>query len=158
MNQFLTLIAASAIAIILWSRGKKIPTGIFLQSIRKSDGFIAHDQVEEVNFIHSKRIQENNNQRKQDAQTEIPKTIQEKVKLRKRIESLIKGGPEERLKAVVLSEGWGNRQILHILRRGLKDSDSRVIIASARSINKFKGFRSQKSLTRRPPRNVALMR
>ena len=47
------------------------------------------------------------------------------------------------------------------LRRGLKDSDSRVVIASATGISSYKGKTidfNKKPQVSRPPRNVSLIR
>ena len=81
--------------------------------------------------------------------------------LKKQLNQLIAGGPRERLQAIILSDLWGHKSILPILRRGLKDSDSDVVAAAAMAIAKHKGFSyplDQETETRRPPRNAALMR
>ena len=60
-----------------------------------------------------------------------------------------------------MASEWGNKKAITFLRRGLKDSDSRVVIASAAAISFYKGktINLQKnSQASRPPRNVSLMR
>ena len=75
---------------------------------------------------------------------------------------LISGGPAERLKAIHIAQEWKHSSVLTILRRGLKDSDSRVVIAAASAMQKYRGVpnseRNQEVGSSLPPRNVALMR
>ena len=68
--------------------------------------------------------------------------------------------PSDRLLAIQIASKWGNKQAIHFLRRGLKDSDSKVVIASATAISSYKGktVNCKKSQAARPPRNVSLMR
>ncbi len=90
-----------------------------------------------------------------------PRNPQERINLKNHLLKLIQGNPDERLKAINIAQRWGHTTVIPILRRGLKDSDSRVMSTSAAAITKFRGSVNQKSQeaeTLRPPRNVALMR
>ena len=93
---------------------------------------------------------------------EKPKTVRERINLQKKLRKLITGNPEERLQAMIISDLWGHANVLPILKRGLKDSDSRVIEAAAFALNKHRGLpyaRIFQNLNcQRPPRNVSLMR
>ena len=69
----------------------------------------------------------------------LPKTEKEKFLLRKKLKNLIASGPEDRLIAVNTAEKWGDLSVLPILRLGLRDVDSRVVIKSAQAISRFRG-------------------
>ena len=69
----------------------------------------------------------------------LPKTEKEKFLLRKKLQNLIESGPEDRLMAVKTAEKWGDLSVLPILRLGLRDVDSRVVIKSAQAISRFRG-------------------
>ena len=90
----------------------------------------------------------------------LPRTAQEKLLFRKKLKNLIESGPEDRLLAVNTAQEWGDPSVLPILRIGLRDSDSRVVIKSAQAISKFRGC--PKVLKRKNsmsyPRNVSRMR
>ena len=55
------------------------------------------------------------------------------------MKNLIASGPEDRLIAVNAAEKWGDLSVLPILRLGLRDVDSRVVIKSAQAISRFRG-------------------
>ena len=83
------------------------------------------------------------------------------IKTKKQLTKLISGNPSDRLLAIQIASKWKNQKALPFLRRGLKDSDRRVIIASAAGISFYKGKTinlPKKSQASRPPRNVSLMR
>ena len=90
----------------------------------------------------------------------LPKTEREKVFFRKKLKNWILSGPEDRLLAVNAAEKWGDFSVLPILRLGLRDVDSRVVIKAAKAISRFKGC--PKTLTTkkviRSPLNVSRMR
>ena len=69
----------------------------------------------------------------------FPKTEKEKFLLLTKLKNLIISGPEDRLIAVNTAEKWGDLSVLPILRLGLRDFDSRVVIKSAQAISRFKG-------------------
>ena len=83
------------------------------------------------------------------------------IKIKNKLTKLISSNPNDRLLAIQIASEWSNQKALPFLKRGLKDSDSRVVIASAAAIASYKGktIDSQKKpQTSRPPRNVSLMR
>ncbi len=74
-------------------------------------------------------------------------------------QAMDQGGPEQRLAAVERAGLWGHRSVLPVLRRGLRDSDRRVVLAAAAGIERQRGAtRPSLSQPARPPRNVARMR
>ncbi len=83
------------------------------------------------------------------------------IETKKQLTKLISGNPSDRLLAIQIATQWKNKKALPFLRRGLKDSDSQVVIASAAGISSYKGrtIDLHKTLqVSRPPRNVSLMR
>ena len=83
------------------------------------------------------------------------------IETKKQLTKLISSNPTDRLLAIQIASQWDNNKALPFLRRGLKDSDSRVVIASAAGISSYKGKTidlNKKSQASRPPRNVSLMR
>ena len=71
-------------------------------------------------------------------------------------------GPEERLQAIEIASQWNSSTTLELFRRGLKDTESKIVMISAAAIDKKKGFKAKttgnNNQTRRPPRNAFLMR
>ena len=83
------------------------------------------------------------------------------IEIKKELTKLISSNPDDRLLAIQIASKWGNKKAIPFLRRGLKDSDSRVVVASAAAISSYKGKTidlHKKSQASRPPRNVSLMR
>ena len=83
------------------------------------------------------------------------------IETKKQLTKLISGKPSDRLLAIQIASQWDNKKALPFLRRGLKDSDSSVVIASAAGISSYKGKTidmNKKSQDSRPPRNVSRMR
>merc|ERR1712167_45955 len=52
------------------------------------------------------------------------------IETKKQLNKLISSNPNDRLLAIHIASQWNNKKALPFLRRGLKDSDSRVVIAS----------------------------
>ncbi len=83
------------------------------------------------------------------------------IEIHKKLTKLISGNPSDRLLAIQIATKWENKKALPFLRRGLKDFDSRVVIASAAGISSYKGKTIdfyKKTQASRPPRNVSLIR
>ena len=162
MNQVLAGATALIIAGLLWGFGKK-PRGGFIQ--HKDQKYIKAHNFEQIGLVHSS--QESSIKKSivhviNETDWEPPKNPQERIILRELLQKLITGSPDERLQAVTISDLWGHATILPILRKGLRDSDSRVIAKAASALEKHRGVpistNSQEEGTPRPPRNVALMR
>ena len=89
-----------------------------------------------------------------------PITSREKYELRRHLKKMISSLPDERLLAVEMASDWGDPSVVSILKIGLRDMDSRVVIKSAKAIAKFKNqpITSSSKETINYPLNVFLMR
>ena len=159
MNQVFAGGLALIIALILWSSKKQSKVSSFFKS--KKDSF-SKPQVELSSLVIDKSLQNQkslklNNKKSKPFSHQPPNSIETKKHLTK----LISGNPSDRLLAIQIATQWSDMKALPFLRRGLKDSDSRVVIASAAGISSYKGktiYLHKKSQASRPPRNVSLMR
>ena len=159
MNQVFVGGIALIIAFILWSSKKQSKGSPFL--ISKKD-FPANNNapssfVQKKKLINQKKSESLKNLKSKSYSTQYSiNSIETKKKLTK----LISSNPNDRLLAIQIASQWKNKKAISFLRRGLKDSDSRVVIASAAAILSFKGKTElpYKSQTSRPPRNVSLIR
>ncbi|KGG14713.1 MULTISPECIES: HEAT repeat domain-containing protein [unclassified Prochlorococcus] len=132
MNQIFSAGAALLLIGTLWAFGKKpkklvnnefsqyLPVN-YPSLVLSKDG--AEDQEFDLNPIHF----------------HSPISLKEKLSLREKLKNLISSGPDERLMAVSIAEQWGDLSTLPILRRGLRDFDSRVVVKAAEAISRFKG-------------------
>lgn len=88
-----------------------------------------------------------------------PRTPQERIAEHRQLCCAMEAGPDERLQAVRLAAMWGHQCVLPLLRRALRDSDSRVVAAAASAIERYRGAPSMaQTQSARPPRNVSRMR
>ena len=160
MNQVFAGGLALIIALILWSSKKQSKSSAFFKS--QKDSFSkaqveASSLVIDKNFETQKSTKLNNKKSKFFLQQPLLSSIETKKQLTK----LISSNPSDRLLAIQIASQWNNKKALPFLRRGLKDSDSKVVIASAAGISYYKGKTidfNKKSQAPRPPRNVSLMR
>ena len=160
MNQILTATTALILALVLWGLGKK-PN----KSREKDHGLslLTRLSTDKKSLVEPPKVLGFNESPvcfSSQKSFEIPKTIQERLTLKKQLHSAINAGPQERLDAVTIASLWGHPTVLPILRRGLRDSDHRVMSIAAAAIDKHRGktviSKPQEKL--RPPRNVSLMR
>ena len=162
MNQVLAGTTALIIGLVLWVLGKKPRYGLNSQAEQEFLGLLNNPKlilVETRKGANNERDQAENS--KIEINWQYPNTIQKRIFLKNHLNELINGGPRERLKAIILSDLWGHRSVLPILRRGLKDSDSDVVTAAARALKKYKSYSyplKEDTETLRPPRNAARMR
>ena len=160
MNQVFAGGLALIIALILWSSKKQSKVSTFFKS--QKDSFLktqitSSALVIDKNLQNQKSIKLNSKKFKTFSQPNSLNPIETKKQLTK----LISSKPDDRLLAIQIASQWNNKKALPFLRRGLKDSDSRVVIASAAGISSHREKSislSEKSQTSRPPRNVSLMR
>ena len=88
-----------------------------------------------------------------------PATERDRLELQNHLRRAMAGDPEERLKAVRVAALWGTPAVLPLLRRALRDSDSRVMEAAAAAIAPRRGAPRRRPLQASPlPRNVARTR
>ncbi len=160
MNQVFAGGLALIIALILWSSKKQSKASSFFR--HQKDSF-SNAQVTSSGLVTDKRLQNlqsktlNNKKNKPFSQP----TLLNSIKTKKQLTKLISSKPNDRLLAIQIASKWDNKRALPFLRRGLKDSDSRVVIASAAGIASYRGKNielDKKSHAPRPPRNVSLMR
>ena len=90
---------------------------------------------------------------------QAPSSPAEVLALQNRLRTAMNGSPDERLDAVRLAGRWGHRALLPLLRRGLRDADSRVVEAAAAALDGRRGAPAPVPVqAARPPRNVSRMR
>ena len=160
MNQVFAGSLALIIALILWSSKKQSKASALFKSQKNS---FAKAQLTSSALVINKSLQNqkskklNNKNSKAFSQTTSLNSIETKKQLTK----LISSNPTDRLLAITIASQWNNSKALPFLRRGLKDSDNRVVIASAAAIASYKGKTidlQKNSQASRPPRNVSLIR
>ena len=160
MNQVFLSGIALIIALILWSSKKKSKALALFRS--QKDSFLKA-QVASSSLVIDKSL---NNQKSTNLKNKKTKPFSQPTSLnsietKKQLTRLISSNPNDRLLAIQIASQWENNKALPFLRRGLRDSDSRVVIASAAGISSYKGKTidlHKKPQTSRPPRNVSLMR
>ena len=114
--------------------------------------------VQKNELIKEKTTKKFKSEHSQFIPTDISQNAIEKYK---ELTKLFSGDPDDRLSAILIASDWDNPKAIKFLKRGLKDFDSRVVIASAKGISNFKGkttnikLKVQEAL---PPLNVFLMR
>ena len=160
MNQIFLSGIALIIAFILWSSKKQSKTSAFFKSHKDSfpNSNTTSSLVQKKKLINEKaperlKILDSNHFSKNASLHSIY--------TKKQLTRLISSNPKDRLLAIQIASNWKNKKAIPFLKRGLKDSDSRVVIASAAAIASYKGKTidlQKKSQAPRAPRNVSLMR
>ncbi len=160
MNQVFAGGLALIIALILWSSKKKSSTSSFLKS--KKDSFSTSQGTSSLvikkNSINHKKASKRTHKKFIRFSNEL---LRNSIEIRKELTKLISSNPDDRLLAIQIASDWNNSKAIPFFKRGLKDSDVRVVVAAAAAISSFKGkatYLQKKSQASRPPRNVSLMR
>ena len=160
MNQVFVAGIALIIAFILWGSKKQSKGSPFLKS--QKDSFpnrnATNSFVQTKKLIHQKEPESLKNPKSNPFPNQ---SSLNSIEINKKLTKLISSNPNDRLLAIQIASQWENKKAIPFLRRGLKDSDSRVVIASAAAISSYKGKTinlQKKSQASRPPRNVSLMR
>ena len=160
MNQFFAGGLALIIALILWSSKKQSKLSDFFTSQKD---YFSKAEVTSSELISDKSLQ-NQKSTKLNNKNSKPfskPTSLNSIETKKQLTKLFSSNPTDRLLAIQIASQWDNNKALPFLRRGLKDSDRSVVIASAAGISSYKGKTidlHKKSQASRPPRNVSLMR
>ena len=159
MNQVFAGGLALIIALILWSSKKQSKASAFFKS--QKDSF-SKAQVSSA-LVIEKSLQKQKSTKLNNKKSKFfsPQPSLNSIETKKQLNKLISSTPNDRLLAIQIASQWNNKKALPFLRRGLKDSDSKVVIASAAGISYYKGKTinlNKKSQAPRPPRNVSLMR
>ena len=160
MNQVFAGGIALIIALILWSSKKQLKGSAFFKSQKDSFSkaeLTTSELIIDKSLQNQKSTTLNNKNTKPFSQPNSLNSIETK----KQLNRLISSNPNDRLLAIQIASQWNNKKALPFLRRGLKDSDSRVVIASATGISSYKGKTIdlyKKPQVSRRPRNVSLIR
>ena len=160
MNQVFAGGLALIIALILWSSKKQSKASAFFKS--QKDSF-SKAQVSSSALVIDKSLQKQKSKDLKNKKSKLfsPQPSLNSIEIKKQLNKLISSNPNDRLLAIQIASQWNNKKALPFLRRGLKDSDSRVVIASATGISSYKGKTidfNKKPQVSRPPRNVSLIR
>ena len=160
MNQVFAGGLALIIALILWSSKKQSKASAFFKS--QKDSFLKA-QVASSSLVIDKSLQNQKSSKLNNKKlNHFPRQHSlNSIEIKKQLTKLISSNPNDRLLAIQIASQWGNKKAIPFLKRGLKDSDRRVVIASASAISSYKGKTinlPKRSQTARPPRNVSLMR
>ena len=160
MNQVFVGGIALIIAFILWGSKKQSKGSPFFKS--QKDYLPNSNEipsfVEKNKLINQKKPE---NLKNLKSNPFLNKPSLNSIATNKKLTKLFSSNPDDRLLAIQIASQWENKKSIPFLRRGLKDSDSRVVIASAAGISSYKGKTidlHKKSQASRPPRNVSLMR
>ena len=158
MTEIFLGIIALIITLSIWVLGKKQYKNLSKISNKTFSNISNQESIQLVQSDPKQKITICNQYKKR--LPDIPSNSRERIYLRKKLFKLITSGPEDRLFAVEMASKCGDKLLLPILRRGLKDSDSRIIIAAAKGIEKYRKFPtpSKSQSRKRPPRNIFLMR
>ncbi len=160
MNQVFAGGLALIIALILWSSKKQSKASAFSKS--QKDSF-SKAQVSSSALVIDKSLQKQKSTKLNNKKSKFFSTQPSlnSIEIKKQLNKLISSNPNDRLLAIQIASQWNNKKALPFLKRGLKDSDSRVVIASATGISSYKGKTVdlyKKPQVSRPPRNVSLIR
>ncbi len=160
MNQVFAGGLALIIALILWSSKKQSKASAFFKS--QKDSF-SKAQASSSALVIDKSLQNQKSTKLNNKKSKFfsPQPLLNSIETKKQLNQLISSNPNDRLLAIQIASQWNNKKALPFLRRGLKDSDSRVVIASATGISSYKGKTIdlyKKPQVSRPPRNVSLIR
>ena len=160
MNQVFAGGLALIIALILWSSKKESKASDLFKS--QKDSF-SNAQITSPTLVINKSLKNQQATKLNNKKSKFfsPQPSLNSIETKKQLNKLISSTPNDRLLAIQIASQWNNKKALPFLRRGLKDSDSRVVIASATGISSYKGktidFYKKPQVSRRP-RNVSLIR
>ena len=164
MNQLLAGGAAFVLVAVLWLLGRR-PSKTLLRST--DAGSVAAINRAQLALVHTDTPESplsppptNALESSSDQLFELPLGPAARLALAKELrQAMDQGGPDQRLVAVKQAGIWGHSSVLTVLRRGLRDSDRRVVLAAAAGIERQRGAtRPSPTQQARPPRNVARMR
>ncbi len=155
MNQFIAAGALAVITLMLWGIGKK-PKFLLDKGFDGQFPINHSALVQPLEPITQPQFLSNSVR----TSFKIPVNSREKIELIRHLKKLIKSLPNERLIAVEISGEWGDPSVIPILKIGLRDMDSRVVIKAAKAMSKFrnKPIAAQTKKQISYPLNVFLMR
>ena len=133
MNQVYAGGIALIIAFILWASKKQSKGSPFLKS--QKDSLLNRNATS--SFVQKKQLinqKEPESLKKAQSKTYLNKPSLNSIEINKKLTKLISSNPSDRLLAIQIASQWRNKKAIPFLRKGLKDSDSRVVIAAADAI------------------------
>ena len=159
MNQVFAGGLALIIALILWTSKKQLKLAPFLTFQKDSLSKVQSP----YSLVIDKRLKNQTalSCKKKQSQPYFNQPELTSIETKKQLTKLISSNPNDRLLAIQIASEWNNKKALPFLKRGLKDSDRRVVIASATAISFYKGKTialAKGPQVSRLPRNVSLMR
>ena len=160
MNEIFVGGIALIITFILWSSKKQSKGSTFLNS--QKNAFPNSNQTS--SFVQKKQlITQKESKRLTNCKSKplSKKPSLNSIETKKKLTKLFSSNPNDRLLAIQIASEWKNKKAIPFFKKGLKDADSRVVIAAAAAISAYKGKPidlQKKSQASRPPRNVSLMR
>ncbi len=163
MNQLIAGGAAFVLVLILWGLGRR-PSKTILSST--DAGMIAAINRAQLGLVDdgldngSPSPEPIGDAANAQPLWERPCSEAQAIALRNRLTHMFnQGHPDERLEAIQIASEWGHRSTVSLLRRGLRDVDTRIVQISAAAIEPHRGGHHPASAQPvRPPRNVARMR
>ncbi len=164
MNQLLAGGAALVLMAVLWGLGRR-PGKVLLRSTdAASVAAINRAQLGVVEAVLTKEGGTSSvaavSADTAPAQFLSPVGASERIALERQLrQAMDQGDSMLRLDAILKAGAWGHVSVLPLLRRGLRDADSRVVEAAAAAIARHRGATRVPAIQQaRPPRNVARMR
>ncbi len=161
MNQILAPVFAIGLTVLLLSLNKRSKKFLFKSTATNTFSKANQSQSELVtSFLASSNELSDFESTPKKAAWKAPNTLQEHISLKKHLQKQMRSGsPDERLQVMHTCQIWGHRSTLPLLRKGLRDCDSRVVLVAARAISKHKAVSPLNRIQEgKPPRNVSLMR
>ena len=161
MNQFLTATASLILVITLLGLGKKPKEIISNFKKPKNELTSKNSSVTLVTYKKVSQIKENKSNHSLRIDWQLPLSPKDRIELKRYLLKSMLSSPKIRLEAIKTASKWDDKFVIPILKRGLKDSDIKVIQAAALAMERFKNHPTAKVRNQsdsRPPLNVALMR
>ena len=164
MNQLLAGGAALVLMAVLWGLGRR-PGKVLLRSTDAAS--VAAINRAQLGVVETVLTEDNNTSSVEPVSADMaavqfrpPAGVSERIALERQLrQAMDQGDPLLRLDAIVKAGAWGHGNVLPLLRRGLRDADSRVVEAAAAAIARHRGATKVPAIqAARPPRNVARMR
>lgn len=156
MNAFFVAIPAGLVALFLVLKGRPVKPLLARTDV---DDIAALNRQQLSLVLEADPLAESPHEPAQAPNWATPTTERERLALMQQLTQAMNAGPEDRLQAVLRADDWGASAVLPILRRGLRDSDARVMEAAASAMQRFRGAAKRPQPQAAPlPRNVARMR
>jgi len=156
MNAFFVAIPAGLVALFLVLKGRPVKPLLARTDV---DDVAALNRQQLSLVLEADPLAEPPQEPAQPSNWATPTTERERLALMQQLTQAMNAGPEDRLQAVLRADDWGASAVLPILRRGLRDSDARVMEAAASAMQRFRGAAKRPQPQAAPlPRNVARMR